>query len=196
MNVGLFFNPELTDPQNYYYFQHGFSKPELNQIYKDVDTLPFHEATTLGGGNTNKEIRSSNVKWIPQTEEWMWLYRKMGELATIANNNLWKFNLYTMPELIQYTEYYASEGGHYDWHQDIGNGFASLRKVSVTVQLSESDEYEGGDLEISQGNTPIIAPRGAGVTVLFPSYMLHRVTKVTKGTRRSFVLWLGGEHYK
>lgn len=195
MNVGLLFTPELVDAQNYYFFQHGFSKPELNQIYKDVDMLPFQEAVTLGG--SDKSVRSSSVKWIPQDDNWMWLYRKMGELATIANNSLWKFNLYSMPEAIQYTEYYATEGGHYDWHQDVGPGTASLRKVSITVQLSEADEYEGGDLEFSKGGNGVItAPRGAGCTVIFPSYMLHRVSKVTKGTRRSFVLWLGGEHYK
>lgn len=195
MNLGLIFPTQFNDPQNYYYFQHGFSKPELNQIYKDVETLPFQEATTLGG-DTSKDIRSSSIKWIPQDENWMWLYRKMGELAAIANNNLWKFELHNMPEAIQYTEYYASEEGHYNWHQDIGPGVASLRKVSITVQLSESDEYEGGDLEISQGANALTAPRGAGVAVIFPSYMLHRVSKVTKGTRRSFVLWVGGEHYK
>jgi PKHD-type hydroxylase len=196
MHVGFIFPPAINDPQNYYYFQHGFSKPELNQIYKDVETLPFQEATTIGGGNANKDIRSSSVKWIPQNEDWMWLYRKMGELATTANNALWRFNLTSMPELIQYTEYYASEDGHYDWHQDIGPSTASLRKVSITVQLSESDEYEGGDLEITQGSGSMAMPRGAGVTIIFPSYMLHRVTKVTKGTRRSFVLWVGGEHFK
>lgn len=196
MNLGLIYPTQFTDPQNYYYFQHGFSKPELNQIYKDVELLPFQEATTIGGGITNKEIRSSSIKWIPQDENWMWLYRKMGELSSIANNNLWRFDLKYMPELIQYTEYYASEEGHYDWHQDIGPGPASLRKVSITVQLSEADEYEGGDLEISQGSNSTIAPRGSGVVVIFPSYMLHRVTRVTKGTRRSFVLWVGGDHYK
>jgi len=101
------------------------------------------------------------------------------------------------PEFIQYTEYYASEGGHYDWHQDIGPGMGSLRKVSITVQLSDTNEYEGGDLEIWQGGQSILqAPRGAGNVVIFPSYMMHRVKRVEKGTRRSFVLWVGGQHYK
>ena len=100
-----------------------------------------------------------------------------------------------MPESIQYTEYFDN-GGHYDWHQDIGPGELSIRKVSVTIQLSDSDEYEGGDLEFLRGATPEQAPRGKGVAVLFPSYLLHRVTPLTGGTRRSLVLWLGGSHYK
>jgi len=194
MNLGLIFPTQYNDAQNFYYFQHGFSKPELNQIYKDVEALPFEEATTFGGNN--KDIRSSSIKWVPQNDDWLWLYRKMGELATTANNALWRFNLISMPEAIQYTEYYASEGGHYDWHQDLGPGLASLRKISITVQLSDSDEYEGGELEINNGSQPIQGPRGAGVTIIFPSYLNHRVTRVTKGTRRSFVLWVGGEHFK
>ena len=117
--------------------------------------------------------------------------------AVEANRELWDFDLISAIELIQYTEYYASEGGHYDWHQDIGPGIPSQRKVSITVQLSEDNEYEGGDLEIWQGGKVVQScQRGAGVVVVFPSYMMHRVTKVTKGTRRSFVLWLGGGHYK
>lgn len=118
------------------------------------------------------------------------------ELAVQANQ-VWNFDLISVPESIQYTEYYDTAEGHYDWHQDIGPGSASLRKVSITVQLSEADEYEGGDLEMWQGGSSVCtAPRGAGVVFIFPSYMMHRVTKVTKGTRRSFVLWVGGQHYK
>ena len=72
-----------------------------------------------------------------------------------------------------------------------------MRKVSITVQLSDTDDYEGGNLEIwSGGDNVKIAPRGRGNVVIFPSYMMHRVTPVTKGTRKSFVLWVGGEHYR
>jgi PKHD-type hydroxylase len=79
---------------------------------------------------------------------------------------------------------------------DCGPGELSTRKVSVTVQLSDSDEYEGGDLEFMRGSTAEQAPRGKGVVVIFPSYMLHRVTPITKGIRKSFVIWLGGSHYR
>lgn len=191
----LGFEPEFTEAQNYYYFQNGFSKEELNKIYNDVADLPFVEAVTQGG---KSDIRSSSIKWIPQDDKWLWLYNKLGEMAKEANNTMWKFNIYSMPELIQYTEYYDHAEGHYGWHQDMGSGELSMRKISITVQLSEADEYEGGDLEFNKGGDVggFIAPRGAGVVVIFPSYMFHRVTKVTKGTRRSFVLWLGGDHYR
>jgi len=187
-----------TDPQNYYWYKEGFSKEELEKIYNGVSNLPFEKATLLGNQDASaiKDIRSSSIKWIPKNEEWMWLYEKLMDMANTANNEVWKFNLISAPELIQYTEYYDVEGGHYNWHQDIGTGTGSHRKVSITVQLSESDEYEGGDLEMWKGgDSYVTAERGAGVVFIFPSYMMHRVSKVTKGTRRSFVLWVGGDHY-
>lgn len=202
MNVDLqpIFPQEEVDIQNYYFYLQGFSPEELEKVYKDVATLPFHKASV---GEENKpagsDIRSSSIKWIPKTNEWQWLYEKLFAMAVEANNTLWHFDLFTALDCIQYTEYYDVEGGHYGWHQDIGPGPMSKRKVSITVQLSDTDEYEGGDLQIFKGGDPDksdVAPRGKGVVFIFPSFMMHRVTPITKGTRRSFVLWVGGTHYK
>jgi len=190
------FKQRENEPQNYYWYRAGFSKEELEKIYTDLENVPFEKATTLDG-NSEKDVRSSRIKWIPKNKQWEWLYQKLMNMAVNANDNLWDFDLISADEKIQYTEYLAEDEGHYTWHQDIGPGMASQRKVSITVQLSESDEYEGGDLELWRGGNNIVAAqRGAGVTVLFPSYLMHRVTKVTKGKRRSFVLWVGGQHYK
>ena len=195
----MLFKQETNDPQNYYWFSEGFSKEELAKIYRDVATLPFQNATLIGNPDIEaiKKVRSSSIKWIPKNSEWNWLYEKMMSMATQANEALWKFDLVSVADQIQYTEYYDTAEGHYDWHQDIGPGDPSLRKVSITVQLSDANEYEGGELEMWQGGDALqIAPKGAGVVFIFPSYMMHRVTKVTKGTRRSFVLWVGGQHYR
>jgi PKHD-type hydroxylase len=197
MNIQYTFNQKKTDSQNYYFFKDGFTKEELLKIEKDVASIPFQDATTGGNSEQNKESRSSKIKWLPQDTQWYWLYEKLCNLAVEANDILWNFDLYSLPEYIQYTEYPASEGGHYHWHQDIGPDMLSLRKVSITVQLSEDSDYEGGELEFNAGaDQSLPAPRGAGTVVIFPSYMMHRVTKVTKGTRKSFVLWVGGAHYK
>lgn len=202
MNIDLqpVFPQEEIDIQNYYYYLTGFSPEELEKVYKDVAKLPFKVASTgQEEGPADKSIRSSSIKWIPKTNDWQWLYTKLFNMAIEANNTLWHFDLFTALDCIQYTEYYATEGGHYNWHQDIGPGPMSKRKISITVQLSDSDEYEGGDLEIFKGGDPNFAdkaPRGKGVVFIFPSFMMHRVTPVTKGTRRSFVLWVGGTHYK
>jgi PKHD-type hydroxylase len=193
------FQQQTNDPQNFYWFKQGFTKEELDKIYNDVAQLPFEKATIIGENDTEaiKAIRSSSIKWIPKDQNWQWLYNKLMNMALEANNSLWHFDLISVDEKIQYTEYYDNAEGHYTWHQDIGGGSASKRKVSITVQLSDPEEYEGGDLEMWQGGEAVVkSERGAGVVFIFPSYMMHRVTKVTKGTRRSFVLWVGGQHYR
>jgi PKHD-type hydroxylase len=197
MNLKNVFAKSEVDPQNYYWFNKGFSSEELDKISREVELLPFKEATTFGSKEQEKKIRSSSIKWIPQNDNWSWLYDKLMGQVVEANKTVWNFDLISANELIQYTEYYDVAGGHYTWHQDIGPGIGSLRKVSITVQLSDTDDYEGGNLEIWSGGTNVkVAPRGRGNVVIFPSYMMHRVTPVTKGTRKSFVLWVGGEHYR
>ena len=198
MNTSIIFPKHTCDLQNYYFFNQGFSTEELDKIYKEVDIIPFQQAI-IGNDEENLDIRSSSIKWIPPNEQWAWLYEKLMNMIIEANDAIWHFDLHNLTDYIQYTEYYAEKGGHYNWHQDIGPGEMSKRKISITVQLSDPDEYEGGDLEYFKGGDPEKAdkaPRGKGVVFIFPSYMMHRVTKVTKGTRRSFVLWVGGEHYK
>lgn len=198
-NKALIFPQKEIDVQNYYWFNQGFNDAELKAIYEGVANLPYIDA---GTGDTNiqdKKVRSSKIKWIPQNDEWEWLYQKMMGMIVEANNSLWNFELHSVLDSIQYTEYHADENGHYDWHQDFGPGWLSRRKISVTVQLSDPSEYEGGDLEYWKGG-PVEyadkAPKGKGVVFIFPSYMMHRVAPVTKGIRRSFVLWVGGTPFK
>ena len=210
MSKNYTFEQGTNDPQQYYWFKNGLTREEVDRIIKIASELPVERATTIGSDGQQTEandpngVRSSMVKWLPQNSDWDWLYTKMMGFAQEANDALWNFDLHSAPESIQYTEYYAHENGHYDWHQDIGPGLLpSRRKVSITIQLSDSEEYEGGDLELTSGGegqngfaVSNICPRGAGVAVLFPSYMMHRVAPVTKGTRRSLVLWVGGSHYR
>ena len=141
------------------------------------------------------DVRKSDIRWVPRDEKYTWIYARIMELAMEANNAIWKFDLHTAPEMMQYAEY-KDDGGHFDWHPDLGPGDLSVRKVSITIQLSDSSEYEGGELQLLRGRFAETAAQGKGVAVLFPSYMLHRVTPVTKGIRRSLVLWLGGGHFK
>lgn len=185
-----------TNPTEFYWFEQAFTPEEINKIIRDCIKVPTQHGTIASGDNPTEieNIRKSTIRWIPQTGEYSWIYERISNLVNEANS-IWKFDLHSMPELIQFTEYFG-DGGHYDWHTDIGPHELSIRKVSVTIQLSDSNEYQGGDLEFLRGGTPEQAPRGKGVAVLFPSYLLHRVTPLTGGTRRSLVLWLGGSHFK
>jgi PKHD-type hydroxylase len=201
MNKTYTFPIDTTANQtNYYWFEEGFNKQELAEIERLVANLEFVRGSTQadnGEFDTDNDYRKSQIKWIPFNDEHKWIYDKLGELAAEANKEMFHFDLWSMPEQIQYTEYYASELGHYDWHMDIGYGELSQRKISITVQLSDNNEYEGGNLQLwPGGNYPLEAPRGKGNVVIFPSFMMHRIAPVTRGTRKSFVLWLGGSHYR
>lgn len=205
MDTGTFlYEQETNDPQSYYWFEHGLSSEEVNQIIRTASELPEAERASTLGDETGGGTRSSMIKWLPRNQTFDWLYERMISMSEEANQTLWNFDLISSLEAIQYTEYYASENGHYDWHQDIGAGeLPSKRKVSITIQLSDADEYAGGDLLICTGSAGsgeldnnLVMPRGKGVGVLFPSYMMHRVTPVTRGIRRSLVLWVGGGHYR
>ncbi len=182
-----------VDQTNYYWFKEGFSLNEIESIKNISLDYSFSKATTVSS-NPDGEVRKSQIKWLPINSKTNWIYDKIINMA-IEANSIWKFNLYSVIDSIQYTEYYEG-GGQYDWHVDIGPKHISHRKVSITIQLSDSNEYEGGELELWTGNGCCTMPRGKGVSTFFPSFTMHRVTPVTKGTRKSLVLWIGGEHYK
>jgi len=199
MQIQPIFETEECDMTNYYFFQNGFSQQEIDKVFSSVKNLPSNDGLVSGDGIPNKEVRSSTIKWIPKHDGFGWLYFKLMEFVSEANKNLWNFNLYSVLDNIQYTEYHATQEGHYGWHQDVGGGFMSKRKLSMVVQLSDPSEYEGGNFQFFKGGNPEnaeIAPKDKGYIFIFPSYMMHRVTPVTSGVRKSLVLWLGGEHYK
>jgi len=185
-----------SDPLEWYWFQNGFSNEEVDQIVAESKNWGLTTAGVTDAGVVNNEMRKSAVAWIPQNDGYRWIYNKLGGMIEEANRELWKFNLYSMDEMIQYTEYYQ-DGGHYDYHLDVGGGYPlNQRKISITVQLTGPEDYTGGDFEILRGKHPESLPKLKGCVLVFPSYLMHRVTPVTSGTRRSLVLWVGGDSYK
>jgi PKHD-type hydroxylase len=187
--------PTNINQTNYYWYQEGLNSEDLTNLYKLAATYPYTKGTIVGNDEIVESVRKSKIKWIYPNDDSQWLYDKIINMVVEANNTMWNFNLHSVIDSIQYTEY-SEGGGHYDWHMDIGPGSISHRKVSITIQLSDPSEYEGGDLELWYGGSVLQIPKNKGLTVLFPSFSMHRVTPITKGTRKSLVLWVGGEHYK
>jgi len=107
---------------------------------------------------------------------------------------MWNFDIWGFPDNLQYTIYHGN-GGHYDWHLDLGPNISN-RKLSMVMQLAGPDEYTGGDLEINVGGSILTVPKEKGLICFFPSFLLHRVTPTTSGTRISLVTWLGGNNFK
>lgn len=195
MNKSYFIEPKQSDFTNYYWYKEELKKHEIDKIKLDIESLPSQKAEIAGG--TNDTIRSSVIKWIPKNQEWEWLYNRMTRLATIANDVMWNLDINSIVDQIQYTEYYDTENGHYDWHIDVGNKELSYRKISIAIQISDPSEYEGGLFQIwLGGNSVQTCEKSIGTAVVFPSFYMHRVTPVTKGVRKSLVLWVGGTPYK
>lgn len=182
-----------VDQSNYYCFKDGFNEQELEWIDNLKELYPYEEASVVGGDDI-KDVRKSKVKWIHIDNQSHWVYDKIKNFIVEANQ-IWKFDLNCVIDSIQYTEYYDN-GGHYGWHMDIGPHPINHRKVSVTIQLSDPEDYDGGELELWTGAGIQKVEKHKGCAILFPSYMLHRITPVTKGTRRSLVLWVGGANYR
>jgi PKHD-type hydroxylase len=198
MNVRPSFDSNSSVNQtNYYWFDKVFSSEDLSNINNLQNLYSYQLGTVVGDDNDESilnPVRKSNIKWIPHDENSLWLYDRIQTMVLEANE-IWQFQLNSIIDSIQYTEYYDN-GGHYGWHMDIGPHPINHRKISITIQLSNPDEYEGGDLELWTGIGQVLAPRSQGCAVLFPSFIQHRVTPVTKGTRKSLVLWVGGGSYK
>lgn len=176
----------------YYYFEGGFSKEECELIknYFYENTV-LEEGTIIGAPIEN--YRTSNVSWLEYFPDspLAWVFDRLGFYCTDANNSIWNFDLIGMTECLQFTHYDSEKQGRYKKHTDIGGGFFH-RKISIVVQLDDPEDYTGGDLLIYPGDAALNAPKKQGDVILFPSYLIHEVTPLTSGERRSLVCWVSG----
>lgn len=177
---------------------------QIKGYKKEIKKLPFAEKARVLGqtdngvqGTYDPTVRSSKVKWLPKSLEFQGLYERIAQEIMIHNDQHFKFDLDCIREQIQYTEYHGKDKGQYTWHMDLGPGWASLRKLSVTINLSDPKDYDGGILEFNLGGKTITqGSKAKGAITVFPSYLLHRVSPVTRGVRKSLVLWVGGNHFR
>ena len=191
--------------------QFWFWKKEIKEeTCKDIITLGLSKIDTtamVDSDKTKKVDRRSKITWLDD----VWLYDLISFYVNQANQNAgWNFKLDWF-EPIQFTKYFASEKGHYNWHVDIGRPYDDSnpnwenkqRKLSTIISLSDPSEYEGGDFEFNFKNKqpgldtswPVPELKEQGSIVVFPSYHWHRVKPVTKGTRYSLVIWGLGERF-
>ena len=139
-----------------------------------------------------EQIRKSTVRFVLPTPESEWLYARL-EHALRQVNRIYRYALTGFFGGIQVATYEA--GGHYDWHADMGSSrYYSARKLSMTVQLSDPADYDGGDLEFfPPSHSPTARDRGS--MTVFPSFLVHRVSPVTRGERISLVSWVSGPSF-
>ena len=148
----------------------------------------------IKGGVLDTKTRTSHISWIP-FKKMPEMYKNIEKIMKATNGNHFGFDGMTITEPAQYTEY--PEGGFYDWHIDNDVNMQHeppVRKMSMTLLLSPELEFEGGDLELmSEGK---IAKLKQGQAIFFASFVRHRVKPVTRGNRKSLVMWFGGTPFK
>lgn len=158
----------------------------------------------IGGTNQiNPDVRNSKIKLHMPSQENQWIFDRFNIVIQQINNNFYGFDLTGYP-FIQYGEYLGVNKGHYDWHIDMSLGdrpietILQTRKLSFTFLLNEPGiDFNGGELELAPNlKEEITAESKKGRLIAFPSWINHRVTPITKGIRKSLVIWALGPKFK
>ena len=172
----------------------GFTSDELDAITAQGEALAREKATIEDRGKSeiSDDIRITHTAWIVHNPETNWIYDRLWRIGYHLNQTSYRLDLTGLSEQLQYTIYESSEAGHYDWHVDHTTITPVPRKLSLVLQLSDPAGYEGCTLEIRAANSIERAPMERGTVIAFPSYVLHRVTPIRTGRRRSLVSWISG----
>ena len=181
--------------QNWQMWTSGVSPETLDHITKQAGAVQFQDAKIFSDAKKNNRIRRSQIKWLTHNQT---IRNILWEYVQEANRNAFGFDVTNVGD-IQYTEYNATDEGHYDWHHDIhwSQDKAYDRKLSITVQLTDGSGYEGGDFQFGEvANPDTAASKKLGTVLIFPSYLQHKVSPVTKGKRVSLVGWFEGPRWK
>jgi len=186
---------EQDTVETWAYWDNLFSKVECEKII-EIGNSRLATPAVVGSSNVevNKDIRDSKVAWLFPVDSLDWAFLRVASAVADLNKRFFNFDVYGMTEGFQFTKYEAPSG-YYGLHVDRGLGITP-RKLSVTIQLNDSADFEGGNLSLYEGNKPTEPPMHQGKMVLFPSYVLHEVKPVTKGTRYSLVCWITGKPFK
>ncbi len=149
-------------------------------------------------GTSNVEqakIRRSQIWFFDPTPETEFIFTPLRKAVQHVNQGFC-LDLTSFATGCQIAGYSSDVQGHYDWHIDLGTDRFSRRKLSLTVQLSAADAYEGGDLEFHLSGLDSARMRRQGTLIAFPSFHEHRVTPVTRGERFSLVAWVDGPPFR
>ena len=203
----------------YWYFKSALTPKFCDEVIQYANNQKEVMARIGGYGDkelSKKEIldlkkkRNSDLVWLNDT----WIYKELHPYVHMANKySGWNFE-WDRSESCQFTKYKHNQ--YYDWHCDSwdkpyekeGPDNGKIRKLSMTCQLTDGSEYEGGELEFDFRNydphmreeakhlrqAKEILPKGS--IIVFPSFVWHRVKPVTAGTRYSLVVWHLGKPFR
>ena len=193
---------------NYWVFKKAFSKANCDKIIKAGLEQPKTKGL-VSKAELKLKARNCYVSFVSQD----WIYALLNPYIHMANKNAnWNFQ-WDWNEPVQFTAYTKNQ--FYGWHADKSNEpYAAdleninmrnkIRKLSLTLQLTEPSEYEGGNFEFKwfdsnykNGIRKVLVKeaRELGSLIIFPSFMWHRITPIAKGKRQSLVNWSVGKPF-
>jgi PKHD-type hydroxylase len=177
-----------------------FTEEELKKITKYCDSLFLNESKVMlrDSLSDSTDYRKSDQAFIGENENNSWLFEKLRLISLDINDETFNYDL-TGFNYLQYAEY--CEGDHFEFHMDTMFAQSSLidipRKLSFSIILSDNDEYEGGQFQFyTGGKEPTTIKQAKGRVIAFPSWMVHRVTPIKSGVRKSLVFWQQGPKFK
>jgi PKHD-type hydroxylase len=176
----------------------GFmSSEQCDILVESAELAGFMEASTIPQAETGVSkpgYRKTQEQYFDE-EEFEWLYKGIAQTILNVNHNQFQFDI-TGLEPAVLLKYSTSQMSHYDWHRDMGGNYSAYRKLSMVVQMTDPEEYEGCNLEyFSEGiNSPENTKKGTAY--IFPAWLHHRVLPITSGVRYSLVCWSTGLKFR
>jgi len=182
---------QIDTLQNWAFYNPVFTKEECEKIISIGNKKGLYKGSTI---QTTKNVRDSSISWLLPSDNLDWVFRRITDIVLELNSKFFNFDLYGFIEGFQFT-HYKEPDGKYKKHIDRGLNI-QIRKLSLSIQLSDPNSYKGGDLILHYEDIPTILPKEQGKLLMFPSYTMHEVTPVTKGERYSLVAWITGPQFK
>jgi len=196
--VKQFNNPSwnfyLDKVHTYAYWEKVFTPEECKKIIKIAKDKGLIKGTIGAKSKKASNIRLSKVSWLYPDDNLDWAFRKITDVVLNLNERFFQFDIFGLSEGLQFTNYKAPSD-RYGKHIDRSFNFL-VRKLSLSIQLTDPKEYEGGELLLYESEKSTEMKKEQGTLILFPSYILHEVKPVTKGERNSLVAWVTGKQFK
>jgi PKHD-type hydroxylase len=191
MNSSTSWSFNLDSVHLWAYLENVFTSDECKKIIEIGENKNVSKGVVRG---ELQDVRDSYVSWLFPEENTRWIYERLSNSVMVLNNQFFNFHLSGFLEGLQFTRYDAPSG-FYGVHTDRAFNQA-VRKLSVSIQLSNPNSYEGGELGLQDGSNVEVMGKEQGKLIAFPSFVLHQVKPVTKGTRYSLVAWVSGDPFR
>lgn len=186
----------MIDTPFIYFHKNTLNDSIIERIHSLASSQVSDEAVLLD--SSTNDMRKGSLKWLKRNSSNEWLYNTVSSIIEPVNNSVFNFDLSSI-ETIQYTQY-INTGDKYDFHVDAAPAQEQgkdVRKLTMIIQLSNDEDYTGGDVEFMSGRKyNEKAPRAKGSIVIFPAFVMHKVNPIITGKRNSLVIWFRGPKFR